>query len=181
MASAAAVGIVSGCCRCTQVMDASRIPSLAVMNAGGGVLPSVAFFGNAGNPLQQQQRQSFLRRMGRRKQGVVVVDAKIREIFMPALSSTMTEGKIVSWVKNEGDKLSKGNSYIAACTQTERHTLIRLNLKAKLAAKWQELYEVFGTVDAELRILLRFLMSTDVELCSTHLTVSLQQLQSSSK
>lgn len=112
MASAAAVGIVSGCCRCTQVMDASRIPSLAVMNAGGGVLPSVAFFGNAGNPLQQQRRQSFLRRMGRRKQGVVVVDAKIREIFMPALSSTMTEGKIVSWVKNEGDKLSKGESVV---------------------------------------------------------------------
>lgn len=31
---------------------------------------------------------------------------------MPALSSTMTEGKIVSWVKNEGDKLSKGESVV---------------------------------------------------------------------
>jgi len=30
--------------------------------------------------------------------------AAIREIFMPALSSTMTEGKIVSWLKQEGDK-----------------------------------------------------------------------------
>ncbi|KAI8015533.1 hypothetical protein LOK49_LG05G02036 [Camellia lanceoleosa] len=29
---------------------------------------------------------------------------------MPALSSTMTECKIVSWVKAEGDKLSKGES-----------------------------------------------------------------------
>ncbi|KAK4790131.1 hypothetical protein SAY86_017435 [Trapa natans] len=38
--------------------------------------------------------------------------AKIREIFMPALSSTMTEGKIVSWVKSEGDKLSKGESVV---------------------------------------------------------------------
>ncbi|KAF5200712.1 Dihydrolipoyllysine-residue acetyltransferase component of pyruvate dehydrogenase complex [Thalictrum thalictroides] len=40
------------------------------------------------------------------------VQAKIREIFMPALSSTMTEGKIVSWIKSEGDKLSKGESVV---------------------------------------------------------------------
>ncbi|KAL1819765.1 hypothetical protein ACET3Z_014634 [Daucus carota] len=40
------------------------------------------------------------------------IQAKIREIFMPALSSTMTEGKIVSWVKSEGDKLSKGESVV---------------------------------------------------------------------
>lgn len=31
---------------------------------------------------------------------------------MPALSSTMTEGKIVSWTKSEGDKLSKGESVV---------------------------------------------------------------------
>ncbi|KAI3467106.1 hypothetical protein Pfo_023769 [Paulownia fortunei] len=41
-----------------------------------------------------------------------LVRAKIREIFMPALSSTMTEGKIVSWVKSEGDVLSKGESVV---------------------------------------------------------------------
>ncbi|MCE0481617.1 hypothetical protein HAX54_039492 [Datura stramonium] len=41
-----------------------------------------------------------------------VVESKIREIFMPALSSTMTEGKIVSWVKTEGDKLAKGESVV---------------------------------------------------------------------
>ncbi|GAA0170829.1 acetyltransferase [Lithospermum erythrorhizon] len=40
------------------------------------------------------------------------IHAKIREIFMPALSSTMTEGKIVSWVKSEGDKLSKGEAVV---------------------------------------------------------------------
>ncbi|KAL7587785.1 dihydrolipoyllysine-residue acetyltransferase component 4 of pyruvate dehydrogenase complex, chloroplastic [Lactuca sativa] len=40
------------------------------------------------------------------------VRAKIREIFMPALSSTMTEGKIVSWIKSEGDVLSKGESVV---------------------------------------------------------------------
>lgn len=31
---------------------------------------------------------------------------------MPALSSTMTEGKIVSWIKSEGDVLSKGESVV---------------------------------------------------------------------
>jgi len=32
------------------------------------------------------------------------------EIFMPALSSTMTEGKIVSWLKAEGDAVSAGEA-----------------------------------------------------------------------
>lgn len=41
-----------------------------------------------------------------------IVEARVREIFMPALSSTMTEGKIVSWSKSEGDKLSKGESVV---------------------------------------------------------------------
>ena len=31
---------------------------------------------------------------------------------MPALSSTMTDGKIVSWIKSEGDLLSKGESVV---------------------------------------------------------------------
>ncbi|XP_057426829.1 dihydrolipoyllysine-residue acetyltransferase component 5 of pyruvate dehydrogenase complex, chloroplastic [Lotus japonicus] len=48
----------------------------------------------------------------RRRSAHLVVRAKIREIFMPALSSTMTEGKIVSWIKSEGDKLSKGDSVV---------------------------------------------------------------------
>lgn len=36
----------------------------------------------------------------------------IREIFMPALSSTMTEGKIISWVKSPGDKVEKGETVV---------------------------------------------------------------------
>jgi pyruvate dehydrogenase E2 component (dihydrolipoamide acetyltransferase) len=36
----------------------------------------------------------------------------IREVFMPALSSTMTEGKIVSWVKAPGDKIAKGETVV---------------------------------------------------------------------
>ncbi|KAJ4901133.1 hypothetical protein Rs2_15084 [Raphanus sativus] len=42
----------------------------------------------------------------------MTVRSKIREIFMPALSSTMTEGKIVSWLKTEGEKLAKGQSVV---------------------------------------------------------------------
>lgn len=34
------------------------------------------------------------------------------EIFMPALSSTMTEGKIVSWTKSTGDKVEKGETVV---------------------------------------------------------------------
>merc|ERR1719199_553611 len=32
------------------------------------------------------------------------------EITMPALSSTMKEGKIVEWLKTEGDKISSGDA-----------------------------------------------------------------------
>ncbi|KAI5573909.1 hypothetical protein BDE02_10G112300 [Populus trichocarpa] len=48
----------------------------------------------------------------KRNPNALRVQAKIREIFMPALSSTMTEGKIVSWIKSEGDVLSKGESVV---------------------------------------------------------------------
>jgi len=36
----------------------------------------------------------------------------IHEVFMPALSSTMTEGKIVSWQKSPGDKVEKGETVL---------------------------------------------------------------------
>lgn len=36
----------------------------------------------------------------------------IYDIFMPALSSTMTEGKIVSWVKSPGDRVEKGETVV---------------------------------------------------------------------
>ncbi|AAP99447.1 MULTISPECIES: dihydrolipoamide acetyltransferase family protein [Prochlorococcus] len=34
------------------------------------------------------------------------------DIFMPALSSTMTEGKIVEWLKQPGEKVSRGESVL---------------------------------------------------------------------
>ena len=49
--------------------------------------------------------------VARRNQRVETCNA-VKEIFMPALSSTMTEGKIVSWLKNEGDKITKGESVV---------------------------------------------------------------------
>ena len=36
----------------------------------------------------------------------------VKEVFMPALSSTMTEGKIVSWLKAPGDKVTKGEALV---------------------------------------------------------------------
>jgi pyruvate dehydrogenase E2 component (dihydrolipoamide acetyltransferase) len=36
----------------------------------------------------------------------------IHDIFMPALSSTMTEGKIVAWTKSPGDKVAKGETVV---------------------------------------------------------------------
>ncbi|WP_199246191.1 dihydrolipoamide acetyltransferase family protein [[Phormidium] sp. ETS-05] len=36
----------------------------------------------------------------------------IHEVFMPALSSTMTEGKIVSWEKSPGDKVERGETVV---------------------------------------------------------------------
>jgi pyruvate dehydrogenase E2 component (dihydrolipoamide acetyltransferase) len=41
----------------------------------------------------------------------VAVEA-VRDVFMPALSSTMTEGKIVSWLKSVGDKVKKGEALV---------------------------------------------------------------------
>ncbi|XP_030454545.1 dihydrolipoyllysine-residue acetyltransferase component 4 of pyruvate dehydrogenase complex, chloroplastic [Syzygium oleosum] len=62
-------------------------------------------------PLPRRPSSAFPRG-GRRGRRSLSVQSKIREIFMPALSSTMTEGKIVSWVKSEGDVLSKGESVV---------------------------------------------------------------------
>ncbi|KAL7149340.1 hypothetical protein ABFS83_05G033000 [Erythranthe nasuta] len=61
-------------------------------------IPSISFSSSTAAPRRIPRRQ--------------LVRAKIREISMPALSSTMTEGKIVSWIKSEGDHVSKGESVV---------------------------------------------------------------------
>ncbi|KAH7516548.1 hypothetical protein FEM48_Zijuj10G0146700 [Ziziphus jujuba var. spinosa] len=74
---------------------------------------NISFSSSLSNPLpwrfSHTSSASFPAKPRRR---ISIVQAKIREIFMPALSSTMTEGKIVSWVKSEGDVLSKGESVV---------------------------------------------------------------------
>ena len=42
--------------------------------------------------------------------GAAAPDCEFSQIDMPALSSTMKEGKVVSWLKNEGDSISAGEA-----------------------------------------------------------------------
>lgn len=69
--------------------------------------PASSFVGEKLPAIPPSSCPSFLRR-----RPLPPLVAKVREIFMPALSSTMTEGKIVSWNKSEGDRLSKGESVV---------------------------------------------------------------------
>lgn len=50
------------------------------------------------------------RRVGGR--AILQVQNAVKEVFMPALSSTMTEGKIVSWLKSIGDKVEKAQPIV---------------------------------------------------------------------
>ncbi|TVU09500.1 hypothetical protein EJB05_42976 [Eragrostis curvula] len=47
-----------------------------------------------------------------RRRRMPVVRAEVREIFMPILSATMKEGKIVSWTAAEGDRVAKGDPVV---------------------------------------------------------------------
>ncbi|KAF8033101.1 hypothetical protein BT93_D1868 [Corymbia citriodora subsp. variegata] len=75
---------------------------------------TISFSSSLSTPLPWRPSSALPCRAGGRGGGrrSLSVQSKIREIFMPALSSTMTEGKIVSWVKSEGDVLSKGESVV---------------------------------------------------------------------
>ncbi|KAK8933272.1 hypothetical protein KSP39_PZI015444 [Platanthera zijinensis] len=72
--------------------------------------PHLSFSSSLSSSLPALPRHRLLRR--RSPARIPAVRAKIREIIMPTLSSTMTEGKIVSWIKSEGDRLSKGDSVV---------------------------------------------------------------------
>ncbi|CAI9096229.1 OLC1v1032320C1 [Oldenlandia corymbosa var. corymbosa] len=75
-------------------------------------MASLSFSSSLSTPAQIRRLASLPPRPPRKRNSIPAVQAKIREIFMPALSSTMTEGKIVSWVKSEGDVLSKGEAVV---------------------------------------------------------------------
>ncbi|KAL5205584.1 hypothetical protein ABZP36_033793 [Zizania latifolia] len=64
------------------------------------------------SPASLLRRRGVAPGQGGRRRRACRVEAKIREIFMPALSSTMTEGKIVSWTAAEGDRLAKGDPVV---------------------------------------------------------------------
>jgi pyruvate dehydrogenase E2 component (dihydrolipoamide acetyltransferase) len=70
-------------------MQATRVPAKAGVFSSAKAVPCV--------------------RGGRR---CLVVPNAVKEVFMPALSSTMTEGKIVSWLKSVGDKVKKGEALV---------------------------------------------------------------------
>ena len=52
----------------------------------------------------------------RERRAAVAVRAKVHEVFMPALSSTMTEGTVVEWLKSEGDAVAKGESLLVVAS-----------------------------------------------------------------
>ncbi|GBG58645.1 hypothetical protein CBR_g46 [Chara braunii] len=92
------------------VRGAARICDFAGLRAKGAAVDRGSFMGTWSTEQSARRRFGHVRKgESRQREGVV---AKVREIFMPALSSTMTEGKIVSWLKSEGDKLAKGESVV---------------------------------------------------------------------
>ena len=68
------------------------------------------------------------------------------DIFMPALSSTMTEGKIVEWLKQPGDKVGRGESVLVDSFSIENGLLTqtlkqrRDRITARDAALIERLY-----------------------------------------
>lgn len=46
------------------------------------------------------------------QRGSLQIRNAVKEVFMPALSSTMTQGKIVSWLKSPGEKVKRGETIV---------------------------------------------------------------------
>uniref|UniRef100_A0A453K6R8 Dihydrolipoamide acetyltransferase component of pyruvate dehydrogenase complex n=2 Tax=Aegilops tauschii subsp. strangulata TaxID=200361 RepID=A0A453K6R8_AEGTS len=81
---------------------APPVPAMAgLLHLHSTLLPSASLLRQRGGAQAVPRRRRACR-----------VEAKIREIFMPALSSTMTEGKIVAWNAAEGDRLAKGDPVV---------------------------------------------------------------------
>ncbi|KAF6002686.1 hypothetical protein F1559_001693 [Cyanidiococcus yangmingshanensis] len=78
--------------------------------------PFVALRGSAFVPMgfaRLRGRSRLTHLSGNRLRMEVTPDVRARvqahEVFLPALSSTMTEGKIVQWLKQVGDRIEKGD------------------------------------------------------------------------
>ncbi|XP_022150542.1 dihydrolipoyllysine-residue acetyltransferase component 4 of pyruvate dehydrogenase complex, chloroplastic [Momordica charantia] len=87
-------------------------PFLSRVALSSNTTASFSFSSSVSPVLPWNSSRSYTSFPAKSRRRIPVVQSKIREIFMPALSSTMTEGKIVSWVKSEGDVLSKGESVV---------------------------------------------------------------------
>merc|ERR1719217_79697 len=62
------------------------------------------------------------------------MDAKVTEIMMPALSSTMTEGKISQWLMNIGDKVEVGDMLLVVESYEEGYLAAILTPEGESAA-----------------------------------------------
>ncbi len=75
---------------------------LLAAHSSHAFIPMRSLFASTHRPQHQQQRAR------------VVSMAEAIEIAMPALSSTMTEGKIVEWTAKVGDKIKAGQTIMVS-------------------------------------------------------------------
>jgi len=88
--------------------------SLAMSTSYSALTSRVSLRGASGarQTLRSTSRRGASASGGVKARTRVSVKAEIKEIMMPALSSTMTEGKIVSWLMSEGDTIGKGDAVV---------------------------------------------------------------------
>ena len=89
-----------------------RSPPLAPMAANAAARSAPAALAGSRSSFAGSRKSLAPARSVRSAPRSVAVKAEVKEIHMPALSSTMTEGKIVSWLKGEGEAISKGDAVV---------------------------------------------------------------------
>jgi len=73
-------------------------------------LPHVEAFGVVPNNYNSNTNVQFFSKSSSASITPTSLFAESSNVFMPALSSTMKEGKVVSWLKSEGDKIEVGEA-----------------------------------------------------------------------
>jgi len=100
---------------------ASGLPALtrSALRSCAAVAVSRTFFGNRSSPLVSSIVPRSLSNMQLRRMSTALPEHTV--LLMPALSPTMTQGNIASWVKKIGDKISPGDAI--AELETDKATL----------------------------------------------------------
>jgi pyruvate dehydrogenase E2 component (dihydrolipoamide acetyltransferase) len=100
---------------------ASGLPALtrSALRSCAAVAVSRKFFGNRSSPLVSNIVPRALSNMQLRRMSTALPEHTV--LLMPALSPTMTQGNIASWVKKIGDKISPGDAI--AELETDKATL----------------------------------------------------------